>query len=66
MDIRIELTDGLSVSVGANNIFDVYPEPTRDLVDEVTTFSRLFSNQASRRTVSPAALYTVKYRIAFN
>jgi iron complex outermembrane receptor protein len=42
LDVRVALTEGLSVSVGANNIFDVYPEATRNLVDEVTTFSNIF------------------------
>ena len=42
LDVRIALTEGLTVSVGANNLFDVYPETTRELVDDVTTFSRLF------------------------
>lgn len=43
LDVRIALTDGLSVSVGANNVFDVYPQPTRESVEEVTTFSNIFS-----------------------
>ncbi|MGO2564032.1 MAG: hypothetical protein ACTH7I_09355, partial [Pseudoalteromonas nigrifaciens] len=43
LDVAYALTDNVSVSLGANNIFDVYPDPTRDLVDDVTTFSRLFS-----------------------
>ena len=43
LDVRIALTDGLSVSVGANNLFDVYPQPTRESVEEVTTFSNIFS-----------------------
>lgn len=42
LDIRVAITDGLSVSVGANNVFDVYPEATRNSVDEVTTFSNIF------------------------
>jgi iron complex outermembrane receptor protein len=42
LDVRVALTEGLSVSVGANNVFDVYPEATRNLVDEVTTFSNIF------------------------
>jgi iron complex outermembrane receptor protein len=42
LDVRIVLMDGLSLSVGANNIFDVYPEATRNLVDDVTTFSMIF------------------------
>ncbi len=43
LDVAYAVTDNVSVSLGANNIFDVYPDPTRDLVDDVTTFSRLFS-----------------------
>ena len=42
LDVRVAITDGLSVSVGANNLFDVYPEATRNLVDDVTTFSNIF------------------------
>jgi iron complex outermembrane receptor protein len=42
LDVRVAITDGLSVSVGANNVFDVYPEATRNSVDEVTTFSNIF------------------------
>ncbi|PCC12682.1 TonB-dependent receptor plug domain-containing protein [Pseudoalteromonas sp. JB197] len=43
LDVAYAVTDNVSVSLGANNIFDVYPDPTRDLVDDVTIFSRLFS-----------------------
>ncbi|MBU3021474.1 TonB-dependent siderophore receptor [Aestuariibacter sp. A3R04] len=42
LDVRIALTDGLSVSIGANNLFDVYPEATRNNVEDVTTFSNIF------------------------
>ena len=42
VDVRVAITEGLSVSVGANNLFDVYPEATRNLVDDVTTFSNIF------------------------
>ena len=42
LDVRVAITDQLAVSVGANNIFDVYPDATRDLVDEVNTFSNIF------------------------
>jgi len=43
LDVRFALTDNLDLSIGANNIFDQYPDPTRDLVENVTTFSRLFA-----------------------
>lgn len=42
LDVRVAITDDLSVSVGANNLFDVYPEASRNLVDEVTTFTNIF------------------------
>lgn len=42
LDVRVAITEGLSVSIGANNLFDVYPKASRDLVDEVTTFTNIF------------------------
>ncbi len=42
LDVNFVLTENLRLSVGANNIFDVYPDATRDLVESVGTFSRLF------------------------
>lgn len=42
LDITWDITDSVWVGLGANNLFDEYPDPTRDLVDEVTTFSRIF------------------------
>ncbi|MBU2979464.1 TonB-dependent receptor [Alteromonas sp. C1M14] len=42
LDMKVAVTDSVSVSLGANNLFDVYPEATRNLVDDVTTFSNIF------------------------
>ncbi|WP_417624338.1 TonB-dependent receptor domain-containing protein [Paremcibacter congregatus] len=42
IDVSYEFTENISVAVGANNVFDVYPEATRDIVTDVTTFSRIF------------------------
>ncbi len=42
LDVNVALTEGLSVSVGANNLFDVYPEASRDLVESPSTFTYLF------------------------
>lgn len=39
LDINVALTEGLSVSVGANNVFDVYPEASRYTVEAPTTFT---------------------------
>jgi len=43
LDVAYALNNNITLSLGANNVFDVYPDPTRDLVSDVTTFSRLFS-----------------------
>lgn len=43
LDVAYSLTSNVSLSVGANNIFDVYPDATRENVDDLTTFSRLFA-----------------------
>ena len=43
LDVAYSLNENLSLSLGANNIFDVYPDATRENVDDVTTFSRLFA-----------------------
>lgn len=43
LDVAYAATDNLTLSLGANNIFDVYPDPTRENVEEVSTFSRLFA-----------------------
>ena len=39
LDINVALTEDLSVSVGANNVFDVYPEASRYTVEAPTTFT---------------------------
>jgi iron complex outermembrane receptor protein len=43
LDVSYALTERVKFTLGANNIFDVYPDTTRELVKDVTTFSRLFS-----------------------
>jgi iron complex outermembrane receptor protein len=43
LDINYSMTENVTVSLGANNLLDVYPDPTRESVEDVTTFSRLFS-----------------------
>lgn len=43
IDASFNLTDNIAFTLGANNMFDVYPDPTRDNVEQVTVFSRLFS-----------------------
>ncbi|AQQ01485.1 ligand-gated channel [Pseudoalteromonas aliena] len=43
LDVAYSLTDNVSLSLGANNILDVYPDATRENVDDLTTFSRLFA-----------------------
>jgi iron complex outermembrane receptor protein len=43
LDVSYAATDNIKFTLGANNLFDVYPAATRELVDDVTTFSRLFS-----------------------
>lgn len=43
VDVSYAVTDNVRFSLGANNLFDVYPDTTRELVDDVSTFSRLFS-----------------------
>lgn len=43
LDASYAVTDNVKLTLGANNIFDVYPDTTRELVDDVSTFSRLFA-----------------------
>ncbi|REL28201.1 TonB-dependent receptor [Thalassotalea euphylliae] len=43
IDVVYQLTDGLSLSIGANNVFDQYPDASRNLIDDVTTFTRIFA-----------------------
>ncbi|TDF36658.1 TonB-dependent receptor [Alteromonadaceae bacterium M269] len=43
LDVGYKLTDKVTLTLGANNLFDVYPDPTRENVTDVTTFSRLFA-----------------------
>ncbi|MGZ9898871.1 TonB-dependent receptor plug domain-containing protein [Shewanella gaetbuli] len=42
LDVKFMITDNFDFTVGANNLFDVYPKPTRELVEDVTTFSNIF------------------------
>lgn len=43
VDVNYALTDHWSVTVGANNVFDVYPDASRDLIEDVSTFTRIFA-----------------------
>ena len=43
IDVAYQLTEGLSLNIGANNVFDQYPDATRNLIDDVTTFTRIFA-----------------------
>ncbi|MFC4700823.1 TonB-dependent receptor plug domain-containing protein [Glaciecola siphonariae] len=43
IDASYQLNDNITLTLGANNVFDVYPDPTRENVEDVTTFSRLFA-----------------------
>ena len=43
IDVAYELTDGLSLTLGANNVFDQYPDASRNTIDNVTTFTRIFA-----------------------
>ena len=43
LDIAYQINDSLSVSVGANNLFDQYPDASRNLIEDVTTFTRIFA-----------------------
>ena len=42
LNIRYDVKESVAISIGANNLFDVYPEATRDNVADVTLFSRIF------------------------
>ena len=42
IDIKYDVSERVAVSIGANNLFDVYPEATRNSVADVTRFSRIF------------------------
>lgn len=42
IDVAYQATDNITVSLGANNVFDIYPKATRDNVESVSTYSRLF------------------------
>ncbi|GAC17485.1 TonB-dependent receptor plug domain-containing protein [Paraglaciecola arctica] len=42
LDVGYDVTENISLTLGANNLFDVYPDPTRELVESASTFSRLF------------------------
>lgn len=43
IDVSYQLTENLNFSLGANNVFDEYPDASRDLIEDVTTFTRIFS-----------------------
>ena len=42
LDVGYDVTENVTLTLGANNLFDVYPDTTRELVEDVGTFSRLF------------------------
>lgn len=42
LDIKYDITKNVAVSIGANNLFDVYPKATRHNVADVTRFARIF------------------------
>ena len=41
LDISYAVTENVTWTLGANNLFDVYPRATRDSVADVSTFSRI-------------------------
>lgn len=43
LDVGYQITENLKLSVGANNIFDEYPDASRNLIEDVTTFTRIFA-----------------------
>ncbi|MBO9490371.1 TonB-dependent receptor [Endozoicomonas sp. G2_1] len=43
LDLAYQVTDSLSLTVGANNLFDQYPDASRNLIEDVTTFTRIFA-----------------------
>jgi len=43
IDVSYDVTESVTLSMGANNVFDEYPDATRENVEDVTTFSRLFA-----------------------
>lgn len=42
LDVKFDITENIALSIGANNLLDVYPEATRHNVTDVTLFSRIF------------------------
>lgn len=42
IDVNYDIDDSTTVTLGANNLFDQYPEATRNSVEDVTRFSRIF------------------------
>lgn len=42
LDVSLNVTEKVTVAMGANNIFDTYPLATRDNVTDVTRFARIF------------------------
>lgn len=43
LDVGYQLTENLKLNVGANNIFDEYPDASRNLIEDPTTFTRIFA-----------------------
>lgn len=42
LDVNYDIDDSTTLTLGANNLFDQYPEATRNNVEDVTRFSRIF------------------------
>ena len=51
VNYTICIIENITASLGTNNLFDVYSDPTRKLVDDVTTSYRLFSYLSFPRLV---------------
>ena len=43
IDVAYQLTENVSLTLGANNLFDEYPDASRYLIDDVTTFTNIFA-----------------------
>ena len=51
VNYTINIIENITASLGTNNLFDVISDPTRKLVDDVTTSYRLFSYLSFPRLV---------------
>ena len=43
VDVNYDLSESTTITLGANNLLDQYPDATRDNVEDLTRFSRIFS-----------------------